>query len=152
MPMSVQVLGRKKIFHSFDLQGEKKLAEGWLWHVVSAVIMDPSFRVICSATWLSKLCSINKHSDTSTCRKTHTAKFHCSPTAGFTPIWLLFCVFFTSALLHISLLCVVHQVHFHSHHWTIPCFLFSTARVALQFYSRLHLLMLLYAKYILLLF
>lgn len=41
---------------------------GWFWHIFSAVIMDPSHRMICSYTWLTELSSINKHSNTSTCR------------------------------------------------------------------------------------
>lgn len=42
----------------------------WFWHKFSAVIMDPSHRMICSYTWLTELSSINKRSNTSTGRDT----------------------------------------------------------------------------------
>ena len=43
--------------------GEKEgRAEGWFWHIFSAVIMDPSYGMICSYTWLTELSSVNKHS------------------------------------------------------------------------------------------
>lgn len=48
---------------------ERGRVVGWFWHIFSVVIMDPSYRMICSSTWLTELSSINKHS---TCRNTHS--------------------------------------------------------------------------------
>lgn len=66
----------KKKFHFFtcktkgvrEAEGERR---GWSWHVFSAVIMDPSHRMICSYTWLTELSSVNKHSNTSSGRDTN---------------------------------------------------------------------------------
>lgn len=53
----------------FERERERGRVVGWFWHIFSVVIMDPSYRMICSSTWLTELSSINKHS---TCRNTHS--------------------------------------------------------------------------------
>lgn len=53
----------------WERERERGRVVGWFWHIFSVVIMDPSYRMICSSTWLTELSSINKHS---TCRNTHS--------------------------------------------------------------------------------